>query len=150
MSAIQMGSIVITVNRDLSIAESEITLTHARSAGPGGQNVNKVATKVCLQFDVAHSPSLTDRHRTILLQALAPRINKDGILRMSSSRHRTQVANRRDVLKRFAVLIAEALKPRAVRHKTKPTRGAVERRLAEKTRRRRIKRERRIGCNSEE
>jgi ribosome-associated protein len=135
---------VIKVNHHLSIAEGEITLTHARSAGPGGQNVNKVSTKVCLQFDVAHSPSLDDRQRATLLRILATRISKAGILRLSSSRHRTQTANRRDVLQRFVDLLAKALKPRAVRHKTKPTLAAGERRLAEKTRRGRIKQNRRV------
>jgi ribosome-associated protein len=73
---------------------------------------------------------------------LTRRISKEGILRLSSGRHRTQTANRRDVLERFLALLAEALQPKAVRHKTKPTRAAAERRLSEKTRRGRIKRDR--------
>ncbi|MFQ5428785.1 MAG: alternative ribosome rescue aminoacyl-tRNA hydrolase ArfB [Phycisphaerae bacterium] len=134
---------MIEINRHVSIREDEITFTYARSPGPGGQNVNKVATKVTLWFDVMRSAALSAAQRARIRQALRTRINRDGVLRVVSGRHRTQAANRREVLRRFSDLLAEALRPKPVRKQTRPNRAARERRLAEKRRRSLQKQQRR-------
>src|SRR5664280_3566590 len=85
------------------------------SGGPGGQNVNKVATKVTLTFDVAASPSLTDAQRDRIRARLATRISKDGVLQVVSQRHRTQGANRAAALERFVELLRDALAEEAPR-----------------------------------
>ncbi|HVP10354.1 MAG TPA: alternative ribosome rescue aminoacyl-tRNA hydrolase ArfB [Phycisphaerae bacterium] len=141
---------MIRVNANLSINEDEVTLTHTCSAGPGGQNVNKVATRVSLQFDIRDSRALSEHQRTVLLEALATRINKAGVLRISSGRHRTQTANRREVLARFVELLQEALRPKMVRHETKPTRASKERRMVAKSHRGNIKRGRRTPSHDDD
>jgi ribosome-associated protein len=133
---------MIRINDRLSIDEKEIHFSYARSPGPGGQRVNKVATKVTLHFDVPSCPALSDAQKERLRAALAGRTNKEGVLRITRSRHRTQPANRRDALEAFASLIAKSLRPQRPRKKTQPGRAARERRLAEKARRSRQKQER--------
>lgn len=133
---------MIRAGDSVSIDERELWFTYARSSGPGGQHVNKVATKVTLHFDVANSPSLSDRQRARLRESLATRITGEGVLRVVRGRHRTQVANRRDAIEAFALLLGSALRPRRVRKKTKPSRASVQRRLEQKTQRGRRKRER--------
>ena len=136
---------VIEINDKVSIDEREISFTYSQSPGPGGQNVNKVATKVTLWFDVINSPSLARHQRQCILAELTSRVSRDGMLRVVSWRHRTQAANRRDTLERFVKLLAAALRPRPIRKKTKPSRAARERRLQDKrhrSRRKRIRRER--------
>ncbi len=133
---------MIRINDQLSIDEKEIHFSYARSPGPGGQRVNKVATKVTLHFDIPNCPVLSDAQKERLRQTLAGRTNKEGVLRITRSRHRTQPANRRDTLAAFAVLIAESLRPQRPRHKTRPSRAARERRLAEKAHRSRQKQDR--------
>jgi len=133
----------IRINGELSIHGDELAFTAVRSAGPGGQNVNKVATKVTLTFDVAQSRSLTDRQRAVLLDRLASRLTAEGVLRLSSSRHRTQRANRREVLTRLVDLLRQLLRPVRVRRPTKPTFGSIQRRLSDKARRAATKRLRR-------
>lgn len=119
----------IRLTRSLVIADQEVTFEFARSSGPGGQNVNKVSTQVTLCFDLADSPSLTPSQKRILRGDLRTRINRDGILRVTSRKHRTQVANRRAARERFVELVAEALRPRKRRIKTKVPRAAREKRL---------------------
>ncbi len=126
---------MIRINDTVSVDEAEITFAYVRSPGPGGQNVNKVATSVTLRFDLTNSTSLTAIQRNRILRKLATRINKEGVLRVVSRRHRTQAANRREALARFVELLAGALRQPRPRRKTKPTRGSIERRLAEKARR---------------
>ena len=123
---------MIRINDHLSLPENELVFTFSRSPGPGGQNVNKVATKATLRFDVAGSPSLTDWQRRRIQEELAPRIDKLGVLSLNSSRERTQSGNQREALTRFIKLLAHALRPRKVRKKTRPTKASKERRLAEK------------------
>ncbi|MFQ5411772.1 MAG: alternative ribosome rescue aminoacyl-tRNA hydrolase ArfB [Phycisphaerae bacterium] len=125
---------MIPINDQLSIPERDIAFTYARSPGPGGQNVNKVATKVTLWFDVAGSPSLTPSQRGRIQSKLATRIGRDGRLRVRCWRCRSQAANRRGALERFQALLGEALRPRKERKKTRPTRASRERRLLEKRR----------------
>jgi ribosome-associated protein len=122
------------------IPESELSFRYSRSSGPGGQNVNKVATKVTLLFDVRSSPSLTEYQRTLLEQRLANRISKEGILHVTSERHRTRSANQREVVTRFRNLLAEALHERPPRKKSGVPTASKKRRIEAKRRRSEIKR----------
>ncbi|MEQ8325486.1 MAG: alternative ribosome rescue aminoacyl-tRNA hydrolase ArfB [Vicingaceae bacterium] len=110
----------------------EITFTTSRSSGPGGQNVNKVDSKVSLRFDVKNSVLLNEHQRNRLLKQLSSRMNKDGILIMSSQVSRSQLDNKKKVLDRFDALLKKALTIPKKRKKTKPSKGAVERRLKTK------------------
>ncbi len=120
----------------------DLKFEFVRSGGPGGQNVNKVATKVVLRFDLLGSPSLPPEVRDRLVLALGARVTAAGEVRIAASEHRTQSANRVAALARLMRLLSEALRPRAVRRPSRPTRGSVERRLSEKAGRARRKRER--------
>lgn len=141
---------MIRINNWLSLPAGEVTYTYSASPGPGGQNVNKVATKATLWFDVRNSPSLTPFQRGRIVSRLASRIGGDGLLQVSSSRHRTQVGNRRDALQKFVEMLEEALRPERVRKKTRPTRGSQVRRAQEKRHRGAIKAARRGAVSSDE
>ncbi len=134
----------IRINDQVRIEEGELRFTASRSPGPGGQNVNKVATKVTLWFDVATSLSLTEPQRQRLCRRLASRIDRRGVLHLSASSERTQSANRRAVVERFAALLAGALRVPKTRKPTKPTAASRARRLEIKTRRSDQKRRRRV------
>jgi ribosome-associated protein len=124
------------------IDPGELVFTYARSSGPGGQNVNRVQTRAMLQFDVGASPSLSDYQKRRIFTRLAGRINKEGVLRVISQRHRTQEANRRAAIERFHELIEEALHVQRPRRKTRVSRGAKRRRMDSKRRRGDLKRTR--------
>lgn len=126
---------LLRVNDDLAIPLAEIRYRATRSGGPGGQHVNTSATKVELEFDVAASPSLTDIQRARIQERLANRIDGAGVLRLSSSSSRSQYQNREDATERLARLIADALKERKARRRTKMPRAAKEARLKEKKKR---------------
>ncbi|HSR67875.1 MAG TPA: alternative ribosome rescue aminoacyl-tRNA hydrolase ArfB [Acidobacteriota bacterium] len=130
---------MIEINSNLSIPESEISFKASRSGGPGGQNVNKVSTKMTLSFDVEASSSLSDAQRKRIRHRLGNRISKEGLLLIESQEHRSQHANRQAALVRFANLMAAALKKRKPRKKTRISKAAQERRLKEKSRRAEIK-----------
>ena len=134
---------MIEIAPGLAIPDAELGFAASRSGGPGGQNVNKVATKVTLTFDVASSPSLTDEQRSRIRSRLARRISKDGVLQVVSQRHRTQGANRAAALERFVELLRAALAADLPRLPTRPSRGAKERRVEEKKLRARAKEGRR-------
>ncbi|HET6204617.1 MAG TPA: alternative ribosome rescue aminoacyl-tRNA hydrolase ArfB [Planctomycetota bacterium] len=129
----------------LRLRPEELRFEFVRSGGPGGQNVNKVATKVVLRFDLLGSPSLPADARARLAQALASRLTSAGEIRISASEHRSQSRNRGEALARLLRLFAEALRPRRPRRPTGPTRGSVRRRLRAKALRSRRKRERGAG-----
>jgi len=131
--------VVIEIKRGVSIPESEIHFSFSRSSGPGGQNVNKVETKVRLAFDVAASSSLSASDKEMVLQRLASRVSSDGALRLSSQRHRSREANRKEVLERFQKLMRRALEVRRPRRSSAVPRAERRRRLAEKRRRSRLK-----------
>lgn len=133
----------IIINESLSIPTSELEFRFSTSSGPGGQHVNKSETRVTLIFDVRHSPSLDEANRARLTARLAKRLDKKGILRLSVQELRSQKKNRSLAISRFQTLLAEALKVRKKRRKTRPGRGATERRLAAKRARSQRKKERR-------
>jgi ribosome-associated protein len=133
---------MIEISPGLAIPDWEITFTASRSGGPGGQNVNKVNTRVTLAFDVVGSPTLVPRQKARILERLATRISRDGVLQVVSQRHRTQAANRTAALERFVELLRIALAREAPRVPTRPTRMATERRVASKKLRGRLKRQR--------
>ncbi len=133
---------MIEINEQLAIPDDELSFEFSRSGGPGGQNVNKVSTKVTLLFDVAGSPSLTDGQRSRIESRLGTRMTKAGVLRVTSQKHRTQRANREAAVERFTEIVREALRRKRPRRRTKPTRAAKERRIQEKKHRGELKRRR--------
>ncbi len=134
---------MITVTRHISLDDAEIEEQFIRASGPGGQNVNKVATAVQLRFDVAHSPSLPVPVRERLIKLAGRRISADGILTITAQRFRTQNRNRVDALERLVELIRAAATPPKVRHATRPSRAVKRRRLEDKLRRSQVKHGRR-------
>lgn len=130
----------LRIDDGLSLPRNELVYRASRSSGPGGQHVNKVSTRVTLEFDVAASPSLDEAQRRRLLGRLASRINRAGVMRVHCGRHRSQAANRAEVTERFAALLAEALRRRRPRRRTRPTAASRKRRLSQKRRRSEVKR----------
>ncbi len=135
----------MTTAPEVHVPEEELDFQTSRSSGPGGQNVNKVESRVALLFDLEASPSLTDEQKRLIRTRLASRINKNGILRVVSQKHRTQAANRNAARERFDELIAEALIEKPKRKPTRVSRAAKRRRLEEKRKRSLVKRNRRGG-----
>ena len=127
----------------LEISDDELEFRFSRSSGPGGQNVNRRATKAELTFDVAHSPSLTERQRSRIMVRLSSRIDAVGCIHVVAQAGRTQTENRRRAIERFATLLRAAVAPPPPpRKRTAPTKGAVDRRIKEKRKRSETKRAR--------
>ena len=133
---------MITVNDHIALAESEVSYQFYPSAGPGGQNVNKVATAAVLRFDVESSPSLPDEVRLRLRPIVGRRMSRDGVITIKAQRFRSQDRNREDALGRLLALIRRAAERPTTRRATRPSPAAVERRLDAKTRRGVTKRQR--------
>ena len=129
----------LEVSPAIAVPDSELSLSFVRSSGPGGQNVNKVATAVQLRFDLARSTALAEPVKTRLRALAGRRLTADGAILIVARNHRTQDQNRREALQRLTELIARALVAPKVRRPTKPTRASRERRLEHKTRRQQAK-----------
>jgi ribosome-associated protein len=131
---------MLAITQTISLDESELMLTYVRSPGPGGQNVNKVATACQLRFDVAGSPSLPSEVRARLRAIAGRRLTTAGELVITANRYRSQSQNREDAIGRLAELIRRAATPPKPRRATKPTKTSKRRRLESKRRRGDIKR----------
>ena len=134
---------MLRVTPEIAIADWELIESFVRASGPGGQNVNKVATAVELRFDALRSPSLTDAVRARLVRIAGSRMSKDGVIVIRADRFRTQERNREDARGRLAELIRRAAVEPRPRVATKPTKASRERRLKEKSVRGAVKRTRR-------
>ena len=130
---------MIRINDHIAIDDSEIQESFIHSSGPGGQNVNKLATAVQLRFDVRHSPSLSYEVRARLARLAGRRLTRDGVLVITAQRYRTQERNRDDALTRLIELIRAAAVRPTPRRPTRPTLGSKVRRLEGKKRRGSIK-----------
>jgi len=120
------------LNLNIPDLSSEFQFLTSRSSGPGGQNVNKVNSKVELRFDIQNSIFLSDEQKEILKVKLATKISSEGLLSIVSQRDRSQLTNKEDAINKFYILISKALKPVKHRKSTRPTKGSVEKRLTGK------------------
>ncbi|MBN2085065.1 MAG: aminoacyl-tRNA hydrolase [Anaerolineales bacterium] len=125
----------IAITTRISVPEEELRIEYVRAPGPGGQNVNKVATAVQLRFDVRHSPSLPEDVRRRLARLAGRRLTSEGILVIHAHSRRTQDQNRADAVNRLKELIAHAAVPPKRRKATRPTKSSKERRLTVKRQR---------------
>ncbi len=141
---------MIRVTEWIQIPEEEITVNFVKASGPGGQNVNKVATAVQLRFDVANSPSLPEYVRKRLMITAGSRLTSEGVLVIDARRHRTQARNRKDALERLLDLIRKTAETPRERRRTKPTAASRRRRLENKRNRGMLKNLRRPPANSTE
>ncbi len=130
---------MIHLTDDLVISDDDVVYRFSRSTGPGGQNVNKLNTRVTLLLNVPGCRGLTDEQKKRLLTRLSGRISKDGFLTVVSQRHRTQSANRRSALRRLAELLEAALKDKPVRKQTAVPHAEKQKRLRRKRRRSELK-----------
>lgn len=140
----------IVVGPGIEIPMEELWFSTARSSGPGGQHVNKVETRVSLSFDLRGSPSLGSEQKERIEERLASRVTKAGVLRVTAQRHRSQAANRKLALERFAELLREALAEATPRRPTKVPPRAVRRRLERKRRQGERKRLRAVDLRTED
>jgi ribosome-associated protein len=141
---------MLQITPELALDERELEERFVRASGPGGQNVNKVATAVQLRFNVRRSPSLPEAVRERLLRLAARRITADGALLIEARRYRTQEQNRQDARERLRTLIRKAAAPPTPRRPTRPTVAAQERRLVHKRRRGQLKQLRRAERKADE
>ena len=139
---------MLEITPDFQIDENELQIDFTRASGPGGQNVNKVATAVQLRFDVTHS-SLPEEVKSRLVHLAGRRMTSEGILLIEAKRFRTQEQNREDAIERFIDLVRKSFEVTKARQKTKPTRASKETRLKEKKRKGEIKRLRNKSFDTE-
>jgi len=130
---------MISINFHTFIDENELVFSASRSSGPGGQNVNKVSSKITLSFDVRKSTGLTEEQKALIMERLASRINKEGILQLSVQDSRSQFTNKNVAIIRFTELLAGALQTRKKRRPTRPSMAAKVKRLEAKKQRSEVK-----------
>ncbi|RAI34112.1 alternative ribosome rescue aminoacyl-tRNA hydrolase ArfB [Rhodoplanes roseus] len=140
---------MIRVTDDIALEETELEEQFIRAGGPGGQNVNKVATAVQLRFDVRGSRSLPNDVAIRLMRIAGSRLTNDGVLVITAQRFRTQERNREDARERLVEMIREAAVRPTPRIKTRPTRASKERRVDAKKRRSTVKSMRRGGASDD-
>ncbi len=133
---------MIEIKEGVFISAEELVFKRSRSSGPGGQNVNKVNTRVTVFFDVSNCQSLSEAQKKRILKKLASRADKNGMIRVASQRHRRQKANQNATVERLRELLKQALTKKPVRKKTKVPFSAIQRRLEEKKKRSLLKKER--------
>lgn len=119
-------------NVNIPDLSAELQFITSRSSGPGGQNVNKVNSKVELRFDIRNSILLSDEQKEMLQSKLASKISSEGIFSVVSQIDRSQLINKEDAIRKFYLFISKALKPVKYRKSTRPTKGSIERRLTGK------------------
>lgn len=134
---------MLRIHSRLEIPIREFSFTFERSSGPGGQNVNKVSSKAVLRWDILGSPSLSEAHRKRFCERFGNRINSEGILILTSQRHRDQGRNVAECLEKLRSMLLQTAFPKKPRKKTRPTAGSKRRRLANKARKSDLKRLRR-------
>jgi ribosome-associated protein len=134
---------MIEITPSIQIADDEIEFAFIRSTGPGGQNVNKVSSAVQLRFNLQDSPTITQDVKQRLVRLAGRRLTSEGVLIIEARQYRSQERNRQAAVERLVRLIQQACEPPKPRHKTRPTRAAMLRRLESKRKRGEIKRMRR-------
>jgi len=138
---------VIQINEYIALKDEEIQIAFIHSAGPGGQNVNKVATACQLRFNVRASPSLSEELKTRLVNLAGRRINRAGVLVIEAKRYRTQEKNREDALQRLVTLILKALQKPKIRKATRPSHSAKKIRMENKKKQSHLKQTRRKSAS---
>lgn len=123
---------ILYISDALQIPYGEFDLAFIRSGGPGGQHVNKTSTQVELRFDLAHSPSISDADRAWLMKRLSTKIDSEGVLIIRAQEHRSQMQNRKAAIARLGDMLSEAIRRPKPRKKSRPSKGAIERRLESK------------------
>ena len=136
---------MIAIMPGVDIPEAELDFVASRSGGPGGQNVNKVSSRVTLRFSLEATTALNEEEKARIRSKLARRINKDGVLQLTSQRTRSQEMNREDVVARFVAMLREALHQEKSRVKARVTRASQEERLRLKRQRTAVKQSRSKG-----
>jgi ribosome-associated protein len=131
---------MIRINRQIQLNEQELEFVFVRASGPGGQNVNKVATAAQMRFDIKNSPSLPEHVKQRLIKLAGHRVTQDGVLQIDARRYRSQERNRQDAINRLVQLITQATHVPKKRVKTRPSRAQKQKRLNEKRHRSQRKR----------
>ena len=123
---------MVVINREVTIPLKELHFRFSRSGGPGGQNVNRVSTRVELLFNIIHSKNLTDEIRQGILEKLKTRLDSEGNLRIVVDESRSQYRNRQIAIERLVQILGKSMRPVKQWKRTKPTKGSIEQRLSRK------------------
>ena len=139
-----MRAVMLHIRKGVEIDEGQLGFEYSSSSGPGGQHVNKASTRVTVLFNVPASDSLTENQKRRVMKKLSGRVNKQGILRISSQEHRSQHANKETSMNKLVELLRDALKRQKRRKKTRPPKWANQKRIDEKKRHGRKKHRRKM------